>query len=176
MHFTQGDDWLVSAIDDVQESKEGELASAPTPASALDIDVYRSQDLIILKGQFQGELHLMCSRCANNYNYPLQTQFQCLFTKDKSFLENDGFGGKGKEASRGHAIEDIDIEFLDKEYIELGDVVKEQLYLKIPFQPLCDEACKGLCSTCGQNQNTQPCQCFRLRTGPLAKGLRDLKI
>lgn len=161
-----GESWLDQVILGIQE---GELE--PVESGRLGVDIYKSQDLVVLKGQFQGAVHLLCSRCADSFCYSLRASFHCLFTKDKSFLEKDGLGGSTREPS-----EDIDIEFLDRDFIDLSDVVKEQLYLKIPFQPLCNEACKGLCSLCGQNQNTHPCQCHRLRTGTLAQGLARLQV
>ena len=33
------------------------------------------------------------------------------------------------------------------------------LLLEIPLIPLCDDDCKGLCSTCGANLNEGPCGC-----------------
>ena len=195
MHFTQQDGWLAGVVaaveaddqailpDGLQNSADyrnppeggiypdAELARARTAGpAALQIDVYKSQEVVVLKGIFKVAVSLMCSRCADSFQYPLQSHFHCLFTREKSFMDRSGFGvGSGEP-------EDIDIEFLDKEQIDLKDVLKEQLYLKIPFQPLCNEACKGLCSNCGQNQNSHPCQCHRIRSGPLANALKSIRL
>lgn len=166
LHFTQADAWLPQAMLAVQESPE----APEKPTAKLDVDIYKGEDLVVLKGRFSGALNLLCSRCADPFSYAMKADFQCLFTKDRTMTEKEGGASPSlwDDESRG----DVDIEFLDKEHIELADVVKEQIYLQLPLQPLCKEDCKGLCATCGQNQNTSPCQCHRLRTGNLGLALR----
>lgn len=45
----------------------------------------------------------------------------------------------------------------DKEEIDLGDAVREELVLNLPAKLLCDTICKGLCAQCGANLNKQKC-------------------
>jgi uncharacterized protein len=82
----------------------------------------------------------------------------------------------------GHSTDDEDnanaapdLEVLEKDYIELEDVLKEQIYLKIPVQPLCSESCKGVCPVCGQDRNVQPCQCHRIKNTALANALKNFR-
>jgi uncharacterized protein len=167
LSFDQTAPWFAQALSAVSE---GPLDAAS--AQNLSVTVYKSEGLVILKGHYQGSLNLLCSRCAVDFKAKLNTDFQCLFTPDRGLIENDQSQARSLPTPDDDG--DLDLEFLDKEYIELGDVVQEQLYLKVPFQPLCQADCKGLCATCGQNQNTEPCQCHRLKMGPLAKGITNL--
>jgi uncharacterized protein len=61
------------------------------------------------------------------------------------------------------AVDDIegsfDLEFLEGNEINIGEVLHEQLALEIPFQPVCSESCKGLCTSCGTNLNEETCAC-----------------
>jgi uncharacterized protein len=41
--------------------------------------------------------------------------------------------------------------------IDLSEELRDVLVLTIPFNPLCDEACRGLCPLCGGNRNLVPC-------------------
>jgi uncharacterized protein len=35
----------------------------------------------------------------------------------------------------------------------------EQIYLELPMKPVCREACRGLCPTCGADLNAGSCAC-----------------
>ena len=41
--------------------------------------------------------------------------------------------------------------------LDLSDEVRDELVLAVPFNPLCDEGCSGLCPLCGSNRNLVPC-------------------
>ena len=43
--------------------------------------------------------------------------------------------------------------------IDLEPLVRDQVVLAFPVQPLCRENCAGLCQVCGGNRNEQPCAC-----------------
>ena len=50
--------------------------------------------------------------------------------------------------------------------------------LALPVQPLCREACAGLCPRCGADRNTAPCACSKVRPeSPFAAlaSLRDTR-
>lgn len=169
LHFSENDSWLVEAIKGTQESE-----TVKKPSYSVDFELRRLQEVVFLKGKMTLNLGLLCSRCANNMEYDLASNFQCMFTRDKGLGDNTGNVGVAHSEPTGATGEDLDIEFLEKDYIELADVLKEQIYLKLPFQPLCREECKGLCPVCGQDQNTHPCQCHRIRNTALANALKNI--
>lgn len=171
LHFSEQDAWLVQAIKDTQES---ELSK--TPSYSVDFELRKLQDVVFLKSKMRLPLGLLCSRCANSVEYELSSTFQCMFTRDKGLGETQTNVGVAHSEPTGATAEDLDIEFLEKDYIELADVLKEQIYLKLPFQPLCSEGCKGICPVCGQDQNTQPCQCHRIKNTALANALKNIRI
>jgi len=41
--------------------------------------------------------------------------------------------------------------------LDLSTQVRDELVLAIPFNPLCQEGCKGLCPLCGSNRNVVAC-------------------
>ena len=43
--------------------------------------------------------------------------------------------------------------------IDLGPLATETLLLDLPLAPVCQEACAGLCPTCGADLNGGPCDC-----------------
>ena len=49
------------------------------------------------------------------------------------------------------------------------------LLLALPAYPVCQEACKGLCSVCGANLNERECSCDRRVPDPRWAGLEKLR-
>ena len=171
LSFTENDEWLVTAIKSVEESE----ISSKKPHYKVDFSIYKSQELVFLNGKLEVERGALCSRCATDIVVPLHSKFENLFTKQAD-MENPSDAhshGVAYSAPTGATGEEMEIERLEKDYIELEEVLKEQLYLRLPFQPLCKEDCKGICPTCGQDQNTHPCQCHRIRNTSLANALRQ---
>ncbi|HRK02195.1 MAG TPA: DUF177 domain-containing protein [Oligoflexia bacterium] len=178
--FTQAEAWLAEAVCQTWETSVEDAVTpslSPTPYT-VDFELRRSQEMIFLKGTLiDVAVELLCSRCATPFFQKISGKFQGIYSRSRDLLEKKkGTIGVAYSEPTGGTEDDLDIEYLEKDSLELADVLKEHLYLKIPFQPLCSDACKGVCPTCGQNQNTDPCQCHRLREGPLAKALAKTKI
>lgn len=151
------------------------------PGVSFLVEAYRNQDFFHIKGRIRCQVNLLCSRCAQDTTFQVDSRFHSIFTTDAQFNVSGARTGHSSQEEAQNEEEDaqnydIDMEFLDKDFIELSDVLREQLYLQLPINPLCQEECKGLCPTCGQNQNTSPCQCHRFKMGPLAKGLQHLRF
>jgi uncharacterized protein len=45
--------------------------------------------------------------------------------------------------------EDEDLPVLDGDLIDLEPLLRDAVVLALPLNPVCDEACRGLCATCG---------------------------
>lgn len=72
--------------------------------------------------------------------------------------------------------QDLDITYISEDFIDLADILTEQIQLQIPFQPLCREDCRGMCPQCGADQNHGRCACAKLtKTNPFSI-LRDFKV
>ena len=80
----------------------------------------------------------------------------------------DASYGPGAQKSNS-GEQDIDITYLSEDFIDLGDILSEQLQLRVPFQPLCKESCKGICANCGADLNIGRCACDKiLKTTPFS--------
>lgn len=55
---------------------------------------------------------------------------------------------------------DEDVFYVDKRThsIDLSPFLREEILLHFPPAPVCFPGCKGLCSTCGADLNTAPCE------------------
>lgn len=99
-----------------------------------------------------------CSRCLTPVKQTLTLPFHERFVQ------------QGTEAAE---LEDEDVNTVADEKIELTPYVEETVLLGLPFVPLCNEDCKGLCPVCGENRNEQPCSCRQERVDPRLAGLAD---
>jgi uncharacterized protein len=98
----------------------------------------------------QGNVELECSRCLTAYEQPLELDFSEEFYQTVNV--NTG-------ASLPTPEED-DVFLIDETHkLDLADPMREYTLIGLPPAPRCDEACKGLCSQCGQNLNEGTCDC-----------------
>jgi len=112
----------------------------------------RKGDLKVeLQGRLRATLTLNCDRCLASYDSEIDTAFQVLFE-----VESEG-AWHVKDVE--YSIPDLDTVSLAEPVIDLGDVLRQQLYLALPMKNLCSEQCLGVCSRCGTNLNLAACGC-----------------
>lgn len=70
---------------------------------------------------------------------------------------------------------ELDISFLEEEKINVAGLVRENVLLALPVQPLCDDDCRGLCPRCGANLNRGPCSCSTTHRDPRWGKLESLR-
>jgi uncharacterized protein len=67
---------------------------------------------------------------------------------------------------------------LQQPVIDLGEILREQVFLALPLKVLCDEGCRGLCPVCGAELQDDHCSCAdkgRNRPFDVLKQLRKEK-
>jgi uncharacterized protein len=131
----------------------------------LVMDVQKDREKIGLMGTLQTVLELDCSRCLEGFAVPVDAQFDLLYVPA---AENAGVDEKEIEE------DDLDTAYYREGVIDLADLVREQLYLALPMKPLCQEACRGLCSECGTNLNSGACSCTPAWEDPRLAPLKAL--
>ena len=137
--------------------------STPDIAS-VRIKLLRFGKKILVDGAVKGVVSLTCSRCLDDYTYPVDLEFREEYTPaDETELESN------QELSG----DELDISFYIGEEIDLAGIAKEQVLLAVPMKPLCNNDCLGICSRCGTDLNKQSCNCkddhIDPRLAPLAK-------
>lgn len=127
--------------------------------------VLRLQSPLVVKGEavyngetvfVKGEIHSIitaeCSKCLEEFGYPIDVEFSEQFTK-------------------GEIVED---EYpIVNETIDLTDLVIDNIILEAPYRYLCSEDCKGLCPVCGCNRNKIACDCEGNTQNPDFAVLKD---
>jgi uncharacterized protein len=70
---------------------------------------------------------------------------------------------------------DTEIAFFSGDFIEVADIVREQILLSLPMKPICQEQCQGLCPHCGKNRNLDACNCESVLVDPRLVKLLKIK-
>ncbi|GGG12698.1 YceD family protein [Paenibacillus abyssi] len=143
-------------VDELLKNNKDVLKAGP-----LDIRLEASAEEKVVKveGELAIDLELACSRCLEptheHVDIPFFERFQTLKAAD------------GEE-------EDEDIIKVKEDKVDLTPYVEESLLLHVPFIPLCQENCQGLCPQCGTNLNEHQCGCAREGVDPRFAALKDL--
>jgi uncharacterized protein len=121
----------------------------------------------LIQGSVQIVLHFRCARCLKEFTYPLSSNFDLtLHPLKETAFEEDVELGK----------EDMESVFFEGGEIHLSEIACEQIFLEIPYQPLCREDCNGLCPQCGRDLNLSPCNCVREEWGSGFTALQKMKL
>ncbi len=196
--FTQDEPWVLNAVCSVDESSDTPTSvKNPRPVST-SFTLRRVDDVLVVSGKISTHIKLLCSRCANPFDHACQIQFSGLFCKDPIMAgvahlqrqpesreggrpvgQNQGFARHAHNFEEDEAVskgQDLDITYLSEDWIDLGAVTTEQLQLQVPFQPLCAETCKGMCTHCGADLNVGRCACAKIKSAHPFSVLKDLKL
>ncbi len=150
-----------------------------------------------LGGSFNATVELSCVRCLEPLRLELDESLDLLFLPPSA---NVGPGkpdkpdkpdnphrpdkpGRASKSSRSSKPgrrdeegelkdEDLAVSFYQDDKIDVGLLIREQVYLALPMKPICRDDCQGLCSGCGTNLNSSSCNCAREAVDP---GLASLK-
>jgi uncharacterized protein len=124
---------------------QGREVSFENPAK-LDITIINSNKEYIVMGHVKLRAVLPCSRCLEEFFMPLEFDFNFELSKE---------------------------EIVDDE-INVGEGLLKELRLAFPMQAVCNEECKGLCPSCGNNLNREDCDCFMHKVDPRLAKLQKL--
>jgi len=130
--------------------------SAPAPAD-LGIEVLRVpegspiefelrleavMEGVLVTGTAQAVLEGECARCLAEIHDDVVADFQELFAYEES---DTATHGEDDEASR-----------LEGDLLDLEPLLRDAVVLTLPFQPLCQDDCPGLCVECGARLADDP--------------------
>ncbi|MEG0320982.1 MAG: DUF177 domain-containing protein [Oscillospiraceae bacterium] len=106
---------------------------------------------LVLNAQAVTTLNLHCDRCTKPFRREKQVSLETLLATE---LENE---------------EDSDIELLDGDELDVGELMTTAFILDMDTKNLCTPDCKGLCPGCGADLNVEECHCKREIDPRLAK-------
>jgi uncharacterized protein len=111
---------------------------------------------VLVTGTASGRVVGECARCLVDVEDEFLADLQELYVYPESDAEDD-------EASR-----------MEGDLIDLEPVLRDQVVLALPFQPLCTDDCPGLCPECGTRLADDPDHRHEERTDPRWTALSGL--
>ncbi|HEY7511867.1 MAG TPA: DUF177 domain-containing protein [Vicinamibacteria bacterium] len=135
---------------------EGEENFELRPGGRLDADVERGdEDSVHVRGHLSARVRVQCGRCLEPFDMPVDQDVDLFYLPHR-----DGAAGAEEEEEDVELSDrDMVVAFYRGNQLDLGQMVREQLFLALPMKRLCKEACAGLCPTCGIDRNTGRCEC-----------------
>ncbi len=112
--------------------------------------------LYSIKGNVSVTMVFQCSRCLVSYDYHFESDFNEIFVSKEVEMNWDNDG----------EYDDENVHQLLGDEIDLSKMIEEVLILNVPYIPVCNEECKGLCPSCGNNLNLESCQCTTEKIDP----------
>jgi len=137
-----------------------------TPLQA-EVKIRKAGRLVLISGKVQTNLRLQCVRCLKEFPYPLSTTFELTLQALKEAPSEE-------ETELGS--EEMESNFFEGGEVHLSEIACEQIFLEIPYQPLCQEGCKGLCPICGKDLNLSACECVKEELTSGFSALKKLKL
>jgi uncharacterized protein len=136
------------------------------PASVgAEVRLDRSGRGVVVSGTFRGTLELVCSRCLEPFPFAAEERFHLYFEAARP----------GQRSEESELTDDeLDVTYVEEGRIDTDNLLRENVLLSLPVQPLCREDCRGLCQHCGMNLNLGSCDCQEPRRDPRLEPLRKL--
>ena len=118
--------------------------------------VTRTSQGLLLQIRMRAFTTAECGRCLNQFSQALDIDFTDLY----AFSPN--------------SVTDSGLLLPDTGKIDLEPVLREEMSLALPINPVCNPDCKGLCPICGNDLNKTTCNHEDAPTDPRLDGLRSL--
>jgi uncharacterized protein len=132
--------------------------------------VQRFDKDLTVRGELTGTPIRQCVRCLKDYEAMLRLPFATAFRRD----ERPGRGPGGAAQVDVVDVDEEEVYLYAGDWLELSNMLREQLILATPMQPLCKPDCLGLCPTCGIDLNERQCSCPAEQGASPFQALRDL--
>jgi len=137
-----------------------------TPLRA-EVKIKKTGRSVWIEGKVETTLRLECVRCLKEFTSPFSTTFDLTLHPVKEAPSDE-------EVELGS--EELESSFFEGEEIHLSEIAYEQIFLELPYQPVCQEGCKGLCPICGGDLNLSSCECVKEEFPSGFSGLKKLKL
>ncbi len=108
----------------------------------LELSLESVSEGIWVSGTVAAEAVGVCSRCLEEVREDVVAPIQGLFAHPGSESAGEG--------------DDVDVRDFDGETLDLEELVRDAVVTSLPFVPLCDPECPGLCDQCGARLADDP--------------------
>lgn len=135
--------------------------------TALSLFATREGEEVLLRGTVQARVEFECDRCLTETIVPVTQSFDLLYLPAQ----------QNRSPHEEHELteDDLSVVYYQGHFINLDDLVREQIELTLPMTRICKADCQGLCQQCGANLNDGNCSCQVEQADPRWAALKELK-
>ncbi|WP_244932394.1 YceD family protein [Nocardioides sp. W7] len=126
----------------------------------LDLRLEAVMEGVLITGTARAGLEGECVRCLEPISDDVEVTFQELYVYPEHQTPHD---------------EDDDVSQLQDDLVDLELQLRDAVVLALPFQPLCEDDCPGLCIECGARLADDPDHTHDAPVDPRWAGLAALK-
>ena len=139
-----------TAIKRTLEAPEGmavEMTGVKAGSSiAVDLTLTSVSEGVLVVGTVEADVEGQCARCLTDLSEHTSTAISELV-----------FYPERREALAAEGDEDVaDAPVVDNDEIDLEPIIRDAVVLALPFTPLCNVDCAGLCPDCGERLDDLP--------------------
>jgi uncharacterized protein len=133
---------------------------------SVSANIIKTGTRIDVTGVLAGTFLRQCVRCLKEYEemaeLPLAAEYRHTETPMRHAAKPAKESRRAPE--REEPVEetefDEDVYACSGDRLDLSEMLREQVILATPMQPLCHEQCPGLCPVCGRDRNEGDCGCI----------------
>lgn len=134
----------------------------------VNLELHHEDSAITVAGTLEGTALRQCVRCLTDYEDPVNVMVYADYLQhtpptgkpaSTSARHDRKAKTRQEEPSAEETDEEDELYYYQGDHVDLTPMLREQIILSAPMQPLCREDCAGLCPTCGQNWNDRRCSC-----------------
>jgi uncharacterized protein len=136
---------------------------------------------VLVQSRFRVPLEGVCKRCLKKVRLDEPIDLTLTYVPREAALAESPRRPAPQDEKDADAAASFDLDTIDEEpysgkTIDLAPALREQILLAVPPSPLCDEACRGLCPTCGKDLNAGDCGCEKTTLDPRWAKLKSIQL
>ena len=128
----------------MEEVVVGSERYEPLGPARIDVTAINTGTAYEVTGHAYATVRAQCSRCLRDFDMELDGDVDAYFVEP----------GHAREVP-----EEQEFDLVDNGRVDLGRFVESALVVAIPFAPLHDPDCAGICPACGADRNEEACDC-----------------
>ncbi|HYG91942.1 MAG TPA: YceD family protein [Nocardioides sp.] len=126
----------------------------------IDLRLEAVMEGVLVTGTARAAVEGECARCLEPIHDQVEVPFQELYVYDDQDV------GQGEDSETG---------VLEDDLLDLEPLLRDAVVLALPFRPLCQDDCPGLCAECGERLADDPDHAHEAAVDPRWQALTQLR-